>query len=107
MACKRRIPEKTTRVGTDWRLARPEADMTRIVPETRFVPSGPVRRPGWSSRRTLGGRGGAGPVAEPISGDLGVVKGDDAIGEDLEGMAALAGDQDGITGPGIGQRGLD
>ena len=46
-------------------------------------------------------------VAEPLAGDLGVVEGDDAIGEDLVGVAALAGDQHGVAGAGVGQRGLD
>src|SRR3982750_1065384 len=52
------------------------------------------------------GRGGP-PVAEPGPGDGEVVEGDDPVGEDLVGVASLAGDQHGVAGPGVGQRGLD
>src|SRR5262249_26011101 len=62
------------------------------------------RSPRGSGRRAARGRGaGAGRPR----GDRLVVEGEDAVVQDLESPGALAGDQDGVAGLGVGQGRLD
>ena len=70
-----------------------------------FTNSEPRSRSGFHAERWAGATGFE--LSEPLAGDMGIVKGDNAIGEDLVGMAAFAGDQHGIASAGVGQGGLD